>query len=303
MRVSESENHLATIDAAAGELQHGAAAAEAEQEADEPWIAPPMQPLRALFALLFTAAGFGLYQYVLRSFWLSPGFGIHQRIPYPVYFGMGAALLLCLVAIRISLATWSPHARLALSILAFFACIVVAISGGRFVSYTLRGTLNPPFTIHLKVGDHFPAYALADQNGATEGGPRSGPNGSLIVIYRGDFCPFARYELAELTRRKSEFDHRGVSITAISADPVERSKMLSGFLHTDLPLLSDANESILGPLGLVNHHRNGEPDDAIPAYILLDRNGIVRWVFTSPYYRELPTTKAIIAASAPQPDR
>ncbi len=294
--MSEADHHLATIDAAAGGLPPQLAAAEAELEAAEPWAAPPFQPLRAIFALLFTAAGFGLYQYVLRSFWSSPGFGIHERIPYPVYLGMGAALLLCLVAIRISLAIWSPHARLAFSMLSFFACIVVAISGGRFVSYTLRGTLNPPFTLHLKVGDRFPAYALPDQNGAIVNGPGLGPNGALIVIYRGDFCPFARYELGELTRHRREFENRGINLAAISADPVERSRMLAGFLNTGIPLLSDTKESILGPLGLVNHHRDGEPDDAIPAYVLLDRTGIARWIFTSRYYRELPTMQSILAA-------
>lgn len=290
------------MDAAADGLQPEVAAA-AELEAEEPWVAPPFQPLRAIAALLFTAGGFSLYQYVLRSFWSSPGFGIHERIPYPVYFGMAAALLLCLVAIRISLAIWSPHARLALSILAFFACVVVAVSGGRFVSYTLRGTLNPPFTMHLKVGDHFPPYALADQSGTKVNGPHPGTNGSLVVIYRGDFCPFARYELADLTRHQRELEARGLSLTAISADPVERSKMLAGFLRTEVPLLSDSNESILGPLGLVHHHRNGEPDDAIPAYILLDRDGIVRWIFTSRYYRELPSVGSLVDSASVLPTR
>lgn len=293
--MSEPENHAATLGAGAGE-DLPEAAAEAELEAQQPWIAPPFQPIRAIVALLLTICGFGLYQYVLRSFWSSPGFGIHDPIPYPVYIGMGSALILCLAAIRMSLGIWSPHARLTFSLLALFACIVVAVSGGRFVSYTLRGTLNPRFTLNLKVGGHFPPYALADQNGAIVSGPRSGRDGALIVIYRGDFCPFARYELADLTEHKAQFESRGIRITAISADPVERSKMLSEFLRTDIPLLSDAKESILGPLGLVNHHRNGEPDDAIPAYILLDRDGIVRWIFTSRYYRELPTMEAILAA-------
>ena len=88
----------------------------------------------------------------------------------------------------------------------------------------------------------------------------------------------------------------GVELIALSADPIDRSKMLSGFLHSDVPLLSDEREAVLGALGLVQHHRNGEPDNAIPAFFVLDSSGKVRWIFTSPYYRQLPRSGDLIAA-------
>jgi alkyl hydroperoxide reductase subunit AhpC len=72
--------------------------------------------------------------------------------------------------------------------------------------------------------------------------------------------------------------------------------MLSGWLHSDVPLLSDERETLLGPLGLVQHHRNGEPDNAIAAWFVVDASGRVRWLFTSRYYRELPTSAALIEA-------
>src|SRR5208283_3233698 len=112
-----------------------------------------------------------------------------------------------------------------LGLLAFFACAAVGIGGGRFVSYTLRGTRNPPFTLSLKVGDRFPSYALPDQTGTIHPGPEQGSDGTLVVVYRGDFDPFARYELSELTARQPELRKRGLKTIAISADPIDRSKM------------------------------------------------------------------------------
>ena len=47
--------------------------------------------------------------------------------------------------------------------------------------------------------------------------------------------------------------------SAISADPPQRSTMLARFLHTDLPLLSDSAENLLGRLGLVQHYRTISP--------------------------------------------
>jgi peroxiredoxin len=285
-----------------GELAPEVVEAELQlaEEFDEEWIRPPFQPVRAVLALIFIAGGFGLYEYVLLSFWSSPSMGIHLRIPYPAYIGIGAAMLLCLIGVSLALGMWSSHAKLALGMLGFFACAAVGIGGGRFVSYTLRGTRNPPFTLNLKVGDRFPRYGLPDQNGAIHQGPEAGAHGTLIVIYRGDFDAFARYELAELTAHQAELEARGLKIVAISADPLDRSKMLAGFLRTSIPLLSDEHETLLTPLGLVQHPRDGEPDNAIPAFFMLDKTGIARWIFTSPYYREMPTLETIESALSPK---
>jgi len=267
------------------------------EESEAVWVRPPFQPIRATVTLFCIAGGFGLYEYVLLSFWSSPTMGIHLRIPYPAYLGIGAAMILCLVGVRLALGMWSPHAKLALGILGFFACAAVGIGGGRFVSYTLRGTRNPPFMLNLRVGDRFPHYALPDQTGTIHQGPESGANGTLVVIYRGDFDPYARYELSELTAHQADFDARGLKIVAVSADPIARSKMLAGFLQTSIPLLSDEQETILGPMGLVQHHRDGEPDNAIPAFFMLDHEGKVRRLFTSPYYREMPSVEMLIGAA------
>ncbi len=265
---------------------------------DEPWVTPPFQPIRAIGAVILIASGFGLYEYVLVSFWSVPWMGIHERIPWPAFAIAAAAILLSIAGLRLALGLASPHAKLGFGLFAFLACIVVGAGGGRFVSYTMRVTRNPPFTLKLAVGQRFPSFALTDQNDSIHRGPvPSDARATLVFIYRGDFDPFSRFELAELTAHADDFRRAGVDIIAISADPVERSKMLAGFLRTKIPLLSDNNESILGPLGLVQHHRNGEPDNAIPAFFGLDRDGVVRWTFTSPYYRELPRPETLLDAA------
>lgn len=261
------------------------------------WVTPPFQPVRALLALALTAAGFGLYEWVLLNFWSSESFGIHARIPWQSYLLIVAALVVVLSAIRTALRLWSPHAKLGFGLLAFFAAAVIGFGGGRFVSYTLRGTVNPPFQLAADVGKPFPMFALPDQKGVIHqiGVP---PNfkATLVYVYRGDYCPFARHEIADLTAIRPELRKMDVNVIGISTDPIDRSKMLSGYLNSDVPLLSDEHETVVGPLGLVQHHRNGEPDNAIPAFFIVDPSGIVRWIFTSPYYRQLPSRDELIAA-------
>jgi len=274
---------------AAGEL--------AEDFAREP--PPPFQPLRVGLTLVFTAAAFGLYRFVLSSFWSSPAMGIHERVPFPAYAGLAVALLFGLTGVRAALGVWSPHLKLGLFVLAFLTAVATGVGGGRFVSYTLRGTRNPDFTLKLGEGDRFPDYALADQNGVIHRGPSTANGGAtLIVVYRGDFCQFARYELGQLTANRDDLRNAGLEVVAISADPVERSRKLAGFLRSRIPLLSDEKQAVLGPLGLVQHHRNGQPDSAIPAFFVVDDAGVVRWVFTSPYYREMPSAATLLEAAA-----
>jgi peroxiredoxin len=270
----------------------------AQEFYDEPWVTPPFQPIRAIGALILVASGFGLYEYVLVSFWSVPWMGIHDRTPWPAFAILFAAIVLSILGLRLALGLNSPHAKLGFGLFAFLACLVVGAGGGRFVSYAMRATLNPPFTLKLAVGQQFPSFALTDQNDSTHRGPvPSDADATLIYIYRGDYDPFARFELAELTAHADECRRAGVDIVAISTDQIERSKMLAGFLRTKIPLLSDNSESLVAPLGLVQHHRNGEPDNAIPAFFVVDRNGVVRWIFTSPYYRELPRPDAILDAT------
>lgn len=263
-----------------------------------PWVTPPFQPLRAICALILVACGFGLYEYVLVSFWSVPWMGIHDRIPWPAFALLACAIVLSIAGLRFALSLASPHAKLGFGLLAFLACIVVGAGGGRFVSYAMRATLNPPFTLKLALGQQFPSFALTDQNDSIHHGPASsGAGATLIYVYRGDYDPFARFELAELTAHADEFRRAAIDTLAISTDQIERSKMLAGFLRTKIPLLSDTNQSVIAPLGLVQHHRNGEPDNAIPAFFVLDRNGFVRWIFTSPYYRELPRPDTLLDAA------
>lgn len=265
---------------------------------DEPVYTPPFQPIRALGALALTACGFGLYEYVLISFWSAPWMGIHDRIPWPAFAMLAVAMLVTLAGVRLGLGLNSPHAKLGFGLFAFLACVVIGVGGGRFISYAMRGTLNPPYKLNLAVGQRFPAFALPDQHASIRRGPAlAGADATVIYVYRGDFCPFARFELADLTAHTDEFRRARVDVVGISADPIERSKMLAGFIHTEIPLLGDTSETVLAPLGLVEHHRSAEPDNAIPAFFVVDRDGVVRWIFTSRYYRELPTVSTLLDAA------
>ena len=136
---------------------------------EEPWVTPPFQPVRAIGSVILIACGFGLYEYVLVSFWSVPWMGIHDRIPWPAFAFALAAIVLSIAGLRLALSLYSPHAKLGFGLFAFLACIVVGAGGGRFFSYAMRATVNPPFTLKLAVGQQFPGFKLPDQSNSTIG--------------------------------------------------------------------------------------------------------------------------------------
>ena len=295
----EREDASAEHEVASDEQALGAPVTDAaEAAAEEAWQVPPAQPLRVVAAVVLLAAAATCYAYTLLNFWSSPALGIHLPVPYPAYLLIALSLILGVAALRTALGLWSPHAKLAIAGIALLASVTFGVGGGRFVSYTLRGTLNPPFKLKLEVNDRFPDFRLIDQNNQIHDGDIfSASPQTLVVIYRGDFDPFARFELGELSQMQEQFRKAGVQIVAVSADPPQRSTMLARFVRTQMPLFSDPEESLLGPLGLVQRYSNGQPDSAIPAFFLVDRKHRVKWIFTSRYYREQPAPRTLLDAA------
>ena len=186
-------------------------------------------------SVILIACGFGLYEYVLVSFWSVPWMGIHERIPWPAFALALAAIVLSIAGLRLALRLDSPHAKLGFGLFAFLACIVVGAGGGRFVSYAMRVTVNPPFTLKLAVGQQFPGFKLPDQSDSIHRGPALDAPATLIYVYRGDYDPFARFELAELTAHADDFRRAGID--------VDRDQHRSGRTIEDARGISSARKS------------------------------------------------------------
>ena len=207
------------------------------------------------------------------------------------YLLIALSLILGLAALRTALGLWSPHAKLAIAGIALLACLTFGVGGGRFVSYTLRGTLNPPFKLKLHVNDRFPDFRLADQNDQSHDGDIfSASPRTLVVGLPRRLRPVCQVRVGRtLTNAGAVSQSRRTNRRAQRRPPATLHD--AGALSPDsIAALSDPGESLLGPLGLVQHYANGQPDSAIPAFFLVDRNRRVKWIFTSPYYREQPAT-------------
>lgn len=92
---------------------------------------------------------------------------------------------------------------------------------------------------------------------------------------------------------------RDVRLIAVSVDPPEASQALKQRLGLDFTFLSDPEGVVLDRLNV--RHRGARMDGADIAYptqVLVDRDGIVRWTYTSDFYRVRARPEDVFAAIA-----
>lgn len=89
-------------------------------------------------------------------------------------------------------------------------------------------------------------------------------------------------ELVQLEQRHAEFLKRGTRVVVASVEETDDARKTQADLP-HLTVLSDAAMSLSEAAGLVHPHAAPDGGDAdVPTTILVDRNGIVRWIYRSP---------------------
>ncbi len=91
-------------------------------------------------------------------------------------------------------------------------------------------------------------------------------------------------ELGQLEKHHGEFDAKGVRIVAVSLDDIaESQKTQEKFPH--LTILSDHEQSLAQAADVIGPHHSPTGEITVsPTTVLLDKAGLVRWVFRPDRY-------------------
>jgi thioredoxin-dependent peroxiredoxin len=95
-------------------------------------------------------------------------------------------------------------------------------------------------------------------------------------------------ELGEFTRHYREFQAAGAQILAISTDPIDEARWTKNKVGTPFPVLSDAKRAVLNRYGTRSLSNYPSPDGGPynhATLILVDKNGIIRWIYRNTDYR------------------
>lgn len=154
----------------------------------------------------------------------------------------------------------------------------------------------------VSVGQVAPDFTLEDMQGnpVTLSAMR-GKMTTVLVFYRGYWCPFCAHQLSDLRSllRKNE----QVRLLAVSVDDHEKTRQLAEKIAADgkgqvsYAMLSDPGHKIIDLYGLHDPAYDGKRFDGIPhpAVYVIDENGRVVWARVESDYKIRPSNADIRA--------
>lgn len=169
----------------------------------------------------------------------------------------------------------------------------------------------------IMVGQQLPELTLKNVNGeAVNLNKRVEQRPSVLIFYRGGWCPYCNRHLGELKTIETELKSLGYQILAISPDRPENLANSADEQDINYTLLSDNEAAAAKALGLafrvdqptfekyvrygINIEKASGQTHRIlpaPAAIIVDQEGIARFVFVSPDYKVRVEPSVLLAAA------
>ncbi|MEM9172741.1 MAG: peroxiredoxin-like family protein [Pseudomonadota bacterium] len=167
----------------------------------------------------------------------------------------------------------------------------------------------------LQVGDDAPTFTALDPNGAPVEFSAEG-NRSLLIFYRGGWCPYCNRHLQALRDVVPTLASAGVDVLFLSADRPEKLAESLSEQNLDYRLLSDASMAVSRAYGVAfrvddetvekykgfgidleaasgyTHHQL-----PVPAVYLVDADGMIEFVHTNADYRVRLSADALLSAA------
>ncbi|MEP6922400.1 MAG: peroxiredoxin family protein [bacterium] len=183
--------------------------------------------------------------------------------------------------------------------------VVIVVHSAFSLTQQFSAPEEPKRAEPVNLGEQAPDFTLEDIKGAavTLSSAR-GKMPTVLVFFRGYWCPFCARQLAEL--RSLLKPNEQVRLLAVSVDDHEKSKQLADKIAADgqgpvtYSLLSDPDHKVIDAYGLHDPAYEGKTFDGIPhpAVYVIDRNGRVTWVKVESDYKVRPSNEDIRAALA-----
>ncbi len=169
----------------------------------------------------------------------------------------------------------------------------------------------------LLIGTPVPDAALSDVDGkavslraAIAGKP------TLLVFYRGSWCPFCNLQLSNLRKIQQNLVDLGYQMIAISPDRPENLRKMLDKNSLTYTLLSDSNIEALKAFGIafrvdakttgLYHGYGIDLDDAsgtknhalpVPSVFIVDDKGVVQFEYVNPDYKVRVPEDVLLAAA------
>ncbi|NJS13400.1 MAG: AhpC/TSA family protein [Sphingopyxis sp.] len=160
--------------------------------------------------------------------------------------------------------------------------------------YSSYGGREP--SAEIKIGAPLPAFALKSSTGARFPSAHLVGKPSILIFFRGNWCPLCSAQIKELAVRYQDLDAMGVRVVLISPQPHENTEALAKKFAVPFYFLTDEGNKAARTLGIAQE--DGLPfgmqvlgydsDTVVPTVIITDAAGKVIWTHQTDNYRVRP---------------
>ncbi len=155
----------------------------------------------------------------------------------------------------------------------------------------------------LQVGQSLPEIHLHDAVGKPVSSRDWLGQTSLLIFYRGNWCPLCMAQIGEVAAQYRELSARGVKVRLISPQPEAQTRTLAERFGVDFEFLVDTQLAAARRLNI--HAEGGLPaglevqgyasDTVMPTVVIVDADGIVRYCDLTDNYRVRPEPAEFLA--------
>lgn len=122
---------------------------------------------------------------------------------------------------------------------------------------------------------------------------RAGGVPTLIIFFRGHWCPYCRRYLSKVQSHRRAFEQRGVRIVAISPEPPANSRALASQLGIEFPILSDADGHVIEMFDVRNRFSAAQTLLPHAAVFIVGPDGDVHFRSVDRNFKKRTTMRAI----------
>jgi len=151
-------------------------------------------------------------------------------------------------------------------------------------------------THNFEVGSFLPEFELEDTDKRMVSSKSFLSKPSIILFYRGNWCPLCMAQIKEIAAQYKELEKRGIQMIMISPQPHHFSKSLAKKFNVNFQFLVDTDNKVARQLAIFQ--KNGLPmgmqllgyknDTVMPTVIITDATGKIIFADLTDNYRVRP---------------
>jgi len=148
----------------------------------------------------------------------------------------------------------------------------------------------------LEVGKHLPEFSLKDAAGKEVTSKEIGSQASLIMFYRGNWCPLCMAQIKEVAAQYRELESRGIKIYMVSPQSEGHTDSLAKRFDVNMNFLIDEDNKAADSLKIIA--KNGLPmglqalgydsDTVMPTVVMTNSAGKIIFADLTDNYRVRP---------------